>query len=98
MLHSFDMSDDDLSEQLSKTNTALAEWAARSASDSDQLIERFERMGYEVRGKSVDEITEVLKRSRRSHHRPEVRHFSTVTVQPAAAPNSVKTCIRTIFP
>ncbi|CAO4165450.1 Ribosomally synthesized peptide with nif11-like leader [Methylorubrum aminovorans] len=62
MLHSFDMSDDDLSERLSKTNTALAEWAARSACESDALIERFERMGYEVRGKSVDEITEVLKR------------------------------------
>ena len=56
------MSDDSPSEQLSKTNVALAEWAARSASDSEQLIERFERMGYEVRGKSEDEIAEVLKK------------------------------------
>jgi hypothetical protein len=63
LLHSFDMSDDDLHEQLSKTNTALAEWAARSACESDQLIERFERMGYEVRGKSEDEITEILKKA-----------------------------------
>ncbi|BAU89153.1 hypothetical protein MPPM_0548 [Methylorubrum populi] len=62
MLHSFGMSDDDLSEQLSKTNAALAEWAARSASESDALIERFERMGYEVRDKSVDEVTEILKK------------------------------------
>jgi ribosome-binding protein aMBF1 (putative translation factor) len=61
LLHSFDMSDEDLSERLSKTNAALAEWAARSACESDALIERFERMGYEVRDKSVDEITEVLK-------------------------------------
>ena len=52
MLHSSDMSDDDLPEQLSKTNIALAEWAARSASESDALIERFERMGYDVRDKS----------------------------------------------
>ncbi|WP_375275832.1 hypothetical protein [Methylorubrum thiocyanatum] len=56
------MSDDSISEQLSKTNEVLAEWAARSASDSDQLIERFERMGYAVRGKSEDEIAEVLKK------------------------------------
>lgn len=56
------MSDDDLSEQLSKTNAALAEWAARSASESDALIERFERMGYEVRDKTVDEVTEILKK------------------------------------
>ena len=62
MLHSFGMSDDDLSEQLSKTNAALAEWAARSASESDALIERFERMGYEVRDKTVDEVTEILKK------------------------------------
>ncbi|MBB5760460.1 hypothetical protein HNR01_000055 [Methylorubrum rhodesianum] len=62
MLHSSDMSDDDLPEQLSKTNIALAEWAARSASESDALIERFERMGYDVRDKSVDEVTEILKK------------------------------------
>lgn len=56
------MSDDSPSEQLSKINVALAEWAACSASDSEQLIERFERMGYEVRGKSEDEIAEILKK------------------------------------
>lgn len=56
------MSDDSISEQISKTNAVLAEWAARSASDSEQLIERFERMGYTVRGKSEDEIAEVLKK------------------------------------
>ncbi len=55
------MSDDSPSEQLAKTNEALAEWAARSASDSDRLIERFEQMGYAVRGKSEDEIAEILK-------------------------------------
>lgn len=61
MLHSIAMSDDSPSEQLSKTNDVLAEWAARSACESDRLIERFERMGYAVRGKSEDEIAEILK-------------------------------------
>ena len=56
------MSEDNPSEQLPKLNTQLAEWAARSASDSEILIERFERMGYAVRGKSEDEIVEVLKK------------------------------------
>ena len=55
------MSEDNPSEQLPKINALLAEWAARSASDSEILIERFERMGYAVRGKSEDEIAEVLK-------------------------------------
>lgn len=49
------------SEQLPKANAELAAWAARSAAESEALIERFERMGYEVRGKSEDEIAEVLK-------------------------------------
>jgi len=44
-----------------KANAAVAEWAARSAADSDTLIERFEAMGYEVRGKSEDEIAAILK-------------------------------------
>ncbi|MEE7456741.1 hypothetical protein MPAR168_00970 [Methylorubrum populi] len=56
------MSEDNPSEQLPKINALLAEWAARSASDSEILIERFERMGYAVRGKSEDEIAEVLKK------------------------------------
>lgn len=56
------MSEDRPSEQLAKTNDLLAEWAARSACASDSLIERFERMGYEVRGKSEDEITDVLRK------------------------------------
>jgi len=55
------MSDDSPSEQLAKTNETLAEWAARSACDSDRLIDRFEQMGYAVRGKSEDEIAEILK-------------------------------------
>ena len=55
------MSEDNPSEQLSKTNEVLAEWAARSACESDRLIERLERMGYAVRGKSEAEIAEVLK-------------------------------------
>ncbi|MDR7040242.1 MULTISPECIES: hypothetical protein [Methylobacterium] len=49
-------------EQLGRVNTLLAEWAARTAADSHALIERFESMGYAVRGKSEDEIAEVLKR------------------------------------
>ncbi|KQO92517.1 hypothetical protein ASF33_16405 [Methylobacterium sp. Leaf92] len=56
------MSDDSPSEQLAKTNEALAEWAARSACDSDRLIDRFEQMGYAARGKSEDEIAEILKK------------------------------------
>ncbi|MCG5244600.1 hypothetical protein [Methylorubrum extorquens] len=56
------MSDDSPSEQLAKTNEALAEWAARAACDSDRLIDRFEQMGYAVRGKSEDEIVEILKK------------------------------------
>lgn len=56
------MADDDTpADQLSKTNAAMADWAARSAAQSDALIERFEGMGYEVRGKSADEIAEILK-------------------------------------
>jgi hypothetical protein len=62
-----DKTDDTLSdpkaatEQLADTNELLAEWAATSTEDSPALVERLERMGYEVRGKSRDEITEVLK-------------------------------------
>ena len=42
-------------------NTALSEWAARSAADSAALIDRFEELGYAVRGKSEDEIAEILR-------------------------------------
>ena len=61
LLNPTDMSEDSPSEQLAKTNDVLAEWAARSACASDSLIDRIEGMGYEVRGKSEDEIMEVLK-------------------------------------
>ncbi|MCJ2072491.1 hypothetical protein MKK75_27495 [Methylobacterium sp. J-030] len=53
-----DGSDPDLEE----VNGILADWAARSASTSTELIDRFEAMGYEVRGKSEDEIADVLRR------------------------------------
>jgi hypothetical protein len=46
---------------LAQTNAVLAEWAARSAAESAPLIARLESMGYEVRGKSEEEISEVLK-------------------------------------
>jgi hypothetical protein len=42
-------------------NALLAEWAACSAAKSEPLLERLEMMGYEVRGKARDEVTEVLK-------------------------------------
>lgn len=57
----FAMADDAPIDKMPKLNSALAEWAARAAADSEMLIERFEGMGYEVRGKSEDEIAEVLK-------------------------------------
>ena len=46
---------------LVETNVILAEWAARSAVESAPLIARLESMGYAVRGKSEEEISEVLK-------------------------------------
>ena len=49
------------SQRLASMNTILAEWAACSAVESASLIERFEAMGYRVRGKSREEIAEVLK-------------------------------------
>ena len=48
-------------DDLDKANDVLAEWAARSAAGSDALVERLAGMGYDVRGKSEDEIAEVLK-------------------------------------
>ncbi|MDP4021428.1 hypothetical protein Q8W71_02240 [Methylobacterium sp. NEAU 140] len=55
--------DDEPELDLDAINGLLAEWAARSASESDALIERFEAMGYEVRGKSTEEIAAVLRRA-----------------------------------
>ncbi|MGU3666424.1 hypothetical protein ACLBX9_19730 [Methylobacterium sp. A49B] len=49
---------------LEQVNHRLAAWAARSAVTSAALIDRFEAMGYEVRGKSEEEIADVL------HHPP----------------------------
>ena len=48
-------------DDLDKANDILAEWAARSAADSDALVERLAGMGYDVRGKSEEEIAEVLR-------------------------------------
>ncbi len=48
-------------EDLEAVNERLAEWAARSAATSGALVERFEAMGYEVRGKDEDEVAEVLR-------------------------------------
>lgn len=56
-----DTRDDDI--DIEAVNKRLAEWAARSATTSDTLIDRFEEMGYAVRGKSEDEIAEVLRRA-----------------------------------
>ncbi|MGY2048123.1 hypothetical protein [Methylobacterium sp. JK268] len=39
----------------------LAEWAACSAEESPSLIERFAAMGYDVHGKSREEVAEVLR-------------------------------------
>lgn len=65
-LHFPFMSDDRSSasddERLAQTNSVLAEWAARSAANSETLVARLEGMGYELRGKSEDEIAEILKR------------------------------------
>lgn len=46
---------------LKEVNAALSEWAARSTTESDALIERLEAMGYAVRGKSESEITDILR-------------------------------------
>lgn len=52
----------DLVERLEETNALLAEWAACAAEDSAFLIARLEAMGYAVRGKSHDQVAEVLRR------------------------------------
>jgi hypothetical protein len=58
-------------ERLVDTNELLAEWAAASTEDSPALVERLERMGYEVRGKSREDVSEVLK------HPPTRRNISS---------------------
>lgn len=56
--------DDDTSpaDKISEINALLAEWTARSAADSEMLIQRLEGMGYSVAGKSEDEIAEILRK------------------------------------
>lgn len=49
-------------DDLEKINALLAEWAARSAASSGPLIDRFEAMGYEVRGKAEEDIADVLRK------------------------------------
>ncbi|GJE60394.1 hypothetical protein [Methylobacterium trifolii] len=53
---------DDPADKLEATNAVLSEWAARTAADSDALIDRLEGLGYAVRGKSEAEIAEILRR------------------------------------
>ena len=55
------MSDDSSTDKLAETNALLAEWAARSATDSAPLIDRLEALGYPVRGRSEDEIAAILR-------------------------------------
>ena len=47
-------------DQLADTNDLLAEWAAASTEDSPALVERLEQMGYEVRGKSQEEVARLI--------------------------------------
>ena len=61
-----DPQDDHSAADLERVNDILAAWAARSATESAALIDRFEAMGYEVRGKSEGEIADIL-------HRPPTR-------------------------
>lgn len=53
---------DDPADDLERMNAVLAEWAARSAADSTALIDRFEELGYPIRGKSEEAIAEILRR------------------------------------
>ncbi|MCJ2127076.1 hypothetical protein [Methylobacterium sp. J-077] len=62
MTASPDPQDGNPAEAIEPMNAALSEWAARSAADSTALIDRFEELGYAVRGKSEDEIAEILRR------------------------------------
>ena len=56
-----DSQEADPQRDLQQVNAMLADWAARSATTSEALTERFEAMGYAVRGKSEDEIAEILR-------------------------------------
>lgn len=47
--------------ELAATNDLLAEWAACAADESAPLVERFEAMGYEVRGKPHEAVAEALR-------------------------------------
>ncbi len=49
------------SAELHTMNERLAAWAACTAEDSPALIERFEAMGYAVRGKSREEVEAALR-------------------------------------
>ncbi len=51
----------DPSAELHTMNERLAAWAACAAEDSPALIERFEAMGYAVRGKSREEVEAALR-------------------------------------
>lgn len=53
--------DETPAERLESVRALLAEWAASSAEESGPLIERLEALGYAVRGKSREEIAEILK-------------------------------------
>lgn len=57
-----DTEGDHPADDLERVNAILAEWAARSAATSGPLIDRFEAMGYEVRGKAEEEIADVLRK------------------------------------
>lgn len=52
---------EDPGQRLEATNALLSEWASCSAEESAPLLERFEAMGYAVRGKSREEVAEVLR-------------------------------------
>lgn len=47
-----DTPDADPDRDIAAVNAAFAAWAARSIAGSDTLIERFEAMGYAIRGES----------------------------------------------
>lgn len=47
--------------RLAEMNTLLAQWAASSVEESAPLVERLEGLGYAVRGKSREEVAEVLR-------------------------------------
>lgn len=68
--HSSDLSPEATTQQLAAMNARLSVWAACSASESPALIDQFEAMGYEVRGKSRDQVAEVLR------HPPTRSHAS----------------------